>query len=196
MDPGPAGDHGSLVLLPVVVGSNPEPDLVAIQRLNMAALTAPGRRLAPKHATLIIVPVSQLRFIGKLRLIFLIMTHGYNLWKQIRHIKIGNVLQICNNVRVVQFNMHGRKPQIFAIIHIKILTIMSIMFSFVKLTVTGLPGDPMGHVQWLVVADHSPGAAPVLTPPLNMAELPVPVLPRPRKGVILTIVQVSCFKRR
>ena len=62
MDPGPAGDHGSLVLLPVVVGSNPEPDLVAIQRLNMAALTAPGRRPAPKHVTLIIVQVRQSRF--------------------------------------------------------------------------------------------------------------------------------------
>ena len=62
MDPGPAGDHGSLVLFPVVVGSNPEPDLVAIQRLNMAALTVPDRRQAPKHATLIIVPVSQSPF--------------------------------------------------------------------------------------------------------------------------------------
>ena len=70
MDPGPAGDHGSLVLLPVVVGSNPEPDLVAIQRLNMAALTAPGRRLAPKLVTLIIVPVSQSPFDRQVKIDF------------------------------------------------------------------------------------------------------------------------------
>ena len=49
----------------------------------------------------------------------------------------------------------------------------------------------MGRVQWLVVADHSPGAAPVLTAPLNMAELPVPVQQLPLRGVILTTAQVS-----
>ena len=42
-----------------------------------------------------------------------------------------------------------------------------------------------------MVAEHRPEPAPVQTPHLNMAELPVPVQPRLRKAVILTTALVS-----
>ena len=66
----------------------------------------------------------------------------------------------------------------------------------VQLTATGLPGDPMGRVQLLVVADHSPGPAPVQTPPLAMAGLPVPVHLRPSKAVIHITVQVRVLYQK
>ena len=61
-DPGSAGDHGLPVPRPAGVECNPEPDLVAIQLHNMAALTALECPLVPKLVTLKTVRVSRIIF--------------------------------------------------------------------------------------------------------------------------------------
>ena len=61
-DPGSAGDHGLPVPRPAGVECNPEPDLVAIQLHNMAALIALECPLVLKLVTLKTVQVSRIIF--------------------------------------------------------------------------------------------------------------------------------------